>query len=529
MTRASPHLRFSARPAFPSCPAFSSPLVAGIASAVPAAEVPTVRRVRRRPGDPPPPSDAHVLALAPHVRRLALAWLGEDGTDEVDDVVQETLARVLEVRDRLDRAALVPYALTTARNQLVSRSRERSRDRRHAHRLLAPMTTSGPEEEVLRGEEHRALAAALRRLPAADAALLVAHQLDETDTGKLAAETGTTAGAVAARLARARARLRLEFLLHLRGVIPPTSRCRPVLLALAAGDRRRQQAVGAGRHLDRCATCAQLAEPLLSRRRALAGLLPWAPLPLTAPLTPSLTPPTPEPVMAVPAGGPGLAGTGKRGRSGWQTVLALVASALAVLAVFVLLSVLLPAVPAGPSPRLPQGPTAPAAASGAGQAEPEAPPRAGAETPPPGPPPTTRPTPELAGPAAGSVAGPVPARSGTSRLPASVPLASLQGAGRLDRAGNNVRARAVRVLAVPADEGFWIGTRAQERRWVQLAGTGESPITVRPGQRLDFTARLVPTPPGFAHQAGVDPAEGAAQLQHQAVHLAADPTSLRLH
>jgi anti-sigma regulatory factor (Ser/Thr protein kinase) len=41
--------------------------------------------------------------------------------------------------------------------------------------------------------------------------------------------------------------------------------CRPVLLALSSGDRRRQREVDAGRHLLECELCARLSQPLLER------------------------------------------------------------------------------------------------------------------------------------------------------------------------------------------------------------------------------------------------------------------------
>jgi hypothetical protein len=69
-----------------------------------------------------------------------------------------------------------------------------------------------------------------------------------------------TSGAIAMRLARARATLRLEFLLAVRRVELPTDRCRLVLLALSAGDRRRQPKLDAAGHLDTCPTCAALAQ-----------------------------------------------------------------------------------------------------------------------------------------------------------------------------------------------------------------------------------------------------------------------------
>jgi len=95
-------------------------------------------------------------------------------------------------------------------------------------------------------------------------------------------------------------------------------------------------------------------------------------------------------------------------------------------------------------------------------------------------------------------------------------------AGRLaDLAGQRVQARGVRVLAVPADEGFWVGDSEGRRVWVQLrTGQGrESPVGVRPGQRLTFTALVVRNDAGFLRRAGVSQADGAAELARQGAHL----------
>jgi serine/threonine-protein kinase RsbT len=72
---------------------------------------------------------------------------------------------------------------------------------------------------------------------------------------------------VAAQLNRTRARLRVEYLLAIERVEPPTEWCRPVLLAISGGDRRRQREVDAARHLLECALCARLSEPLVGRGR----------------------------------------------------------------------------------------------------------------------------------------------------------------------------------------------------------------------------------------------------------------------
>ena len=74
--------------------------------------------------------------LADVVRRVVRARLGS--VDEVDDLVQETLARVLGARARLDADALAPYAIVTARNLVASHWRRSATNRRNVHRLFDP-------------------------------------------------------------------------------------------------------------------------------------------------------------------------------------------------------------------------------------------------------------------------------------------------------------------------------------------------------------------------------------------------------
>ena len=90
------------------------------------------------------------------------------------------------------------------------------------------------------------------------------------DTASLAAERGSTPGAIAAHLSRTRARLRVEYLLALTDAEPPTDRCRPVLLALSSADRRRQRELDSAGHLLSCDLCARVSSALLDRRPAAA-------------------------------------------------------------------------------------------------------------------------------------------------------------------------------------------------------------------------------------------------------------------
>jgi RNA polymerase sigma factor (sigma-70 family) len=209
-----------------------------------------------------------VLELAPLLRRVIAARV-RDG-QVVEDLVQETLTRVMSARQRLEPQTLAPYAVVTARNLVTSLATSEDRGRRHAHRLIDLREPMLPEEETLRGEERQAITTALGRLPEQDQKALVAHEVEGMDTATLAASRDSTPGAVAAQLSRARAKLRVEYLLELEQAEPPTPRCRPVLLALSAGDRRRQRDLDAGGHLLACAWCARLSEPLLDRRRTAA-------------------------------------------------------------------------------------------------------------------------------------------------------------------------------------------------------------------------------------------------------------------
>lgn len=196
--------------------------------------------------------------------------------DDVDDVVQETAARLWEVRWRLGREEMLGYGIVVARNLVSSKERTEEMARRHAPRLTEADATAGPSEGVLLTEEHAAVRAALDSLRAEDRDLLLEHEVAGTGLGKIAADHGTSSGTVAARLARARARLRVQHLLAYRRVTLPTPRCRPVLEALSLGDRSRQRALHGGEHLLVCPACADLAEPLLRRDRSLTVLAPFA-------------------------------------------------------------------------------------------------------------------------------------------------------------------------------------------------------------------------------------------------------------
>ncbi|MFW3172719.1 sigma-70 family RNA polymerase sigma factor [Geodermatophilus sp. CPCC 206100] len=215
------------------------------------------------------PGTADIAALIPLVRRIVGARVPDATT--ADDLVQETLARVLAAAGRVEPGMLEPYAIVTARNVVTSMWRDQDRQRRHQHRVVDLRPPAAPDEDVLAQEDRAAVAEALTRLSDRERATLLAHEVAGQDTRSLAAELGSTAGAVAAQLNRTRARLRVEYLLASEHVEPPTERCRPVLFAISGGDRRRQREVDAARHLLECDLCARLSEPLMGRGRPRDG------------------------------------------------------------------------------------------------------------------------------------------------------------------------------------------------------------------------------------------------------------------
>jgi serine/threonine-protein kinase RsbT len=124
-----------------------------------------------------------------------------------------------------------------------------------------------PEDDLVLREEGEAVAAALARLSDRERDGLVAHEIEGLGTAALARRWDTSPGAVAAQLNRARAKLRVEYLLHVHGDHPPTGRCRPVLMALSTGEGRRQRELDVGYHLLECDFCGRLSGPLLDRRQ----------------------------------------------------------------------------------------------------------------------------------------------------------------------------------------------------------------------------------------------------------------------
>ena len=204
------------------------------------------------------------IDLVPMLRRVVGARVKDPHT--VDDLVQETLARVMSARGRIEPDKLPHYAAVTARNLVASLAEKNERARLKSHLLVEDAPGESPAAELLRQEERSNVAVALANLPLGDQDLLMEHEVDGQDTLTIAAGRGSTPGAIAARLSRARASLRVEYLLVAEHLEPPTDRCRPVLRALSSGERRRQRELDVSGHLLACSTCAQVKTLMFERR-----------------------------------------------------------------------------------------------------------------------------------------------------------------------------------------------------------------------------------------------------------------------
>ncbi|HSH59637.1 MAG TPA: sigma-70 family RNA polymerase sigma factor, partial [Acidimicrobiales bacterium] len=213
-----------------------------------------------------------VAAVEPVVRRVLASKVYD--AHRLDDLVQETLTRLASSRRDLDGETLVAYAIVSARNLLASDSARSSRRGELQHRLADTRQPEQPEALALAGEQQAALRVALASLSEAERRAVLAHEVEGVNTATIAAEDRSTPGAVAARLARTRAKLRVDYLVAYRRARLPSAECHGVLVAISAGDRRRQSNLGAPEHVLGCTTCAELAPTLLERRLPLAILVP---------------------------------------------------------------------------------------------------------------------------------------------------------------------------------------------------------------------------------------------------------------
>jgi RNA polymerase sigma-70 factor (ECF subfamily) len=190
-----PHLAFSpaSRPLQPSCvfkdvPPLSTKPSQKISSA---ADVEAAFR-------------ADLLAMTPNLRAFALSLVGD--RDRADDLVQDTLLRAIEKRDRFEPGTqLQAWLFTLMRNLFYSEYRKRKREVEDADGLFAAKLSIVPEQPGR--VEFAQLRSALMRLSddQREAVLLIGAEGFSYE--EAAVICGTKVGTIKSRVNRARNRL----------------------------------------------------------------------------------------------------------------------------------------------------------------------------------------------------------------------------------------------------------------------------------------------------------------------------------
>ena len=87
--------------------------------------------------------------------------------------------------------------------------------------------------------------------------------------------------------------------------------------------------------------------------------------------------------------------------------------------------------------------------------------------------------------------------------------------------GRRVSAFGLKVTGVDADEGFWV-QKGDRRAWIQLETSTESPYTVRVGDTVSLSGRVLPHNPDFPSQICFCPGRftSANELSKAPTHLA---------
>ena len=215
-------------------------------------------------GDSDAGDDAEFTDLVPMLRRVVAARVKDPHV--VDDLVQETLVRVMAARSRVEPDKLPQYASVTARNLVASMAEKNDRARSRSHLLVEAVDGESPVTDILRQEQRSIVKAALAQLPAGDRDMLVAHEVDgRTPSRWLPGVDRPPEQSLLDSVAPARACGSNTYCVA-EGIEPPTDRCRPVLRALSSGDRRRQRELDVSGHLLGCAPCARVKTLLFERR-----------------------------------------------------------------------------------------------------------------------------------------------------------------------------------------------------------------------------------------------------------------------
>lgn len=145
---------------------------------------------------------------APRLRQLALkaAATAGAGSDTAEDIAQETMLRLWQMRDDPRLYNPEGYASTIARHLALNQQRRRSTlplDERQA----ATQSVPSPLDLMLRREDEQWLRERIRNLPFTQHAVLRLRQVEHRSNSEIAAILGIKEASVSTLLARARRQL----------------------------------------------------------------------------------------------------------------------------------------------------------------------------------------------------------------------------------------------------------------------------------------------------------------------------------
>jgi RNA polymerase sigma-70 factor (sigma-E family) len=134
--------------------------------------------------------------------RIAAVMLGSRAAAE--DAVQEAFCGLYRRWDLLaDSHNALPYVRSAVMNRCRSELRRQARLQRRADQNLRPLDAESPEQAAILGEEHRAVVAALWRLPARQRESLILRYFMDLSESEVAAAMGISQGTVKSTTSRA--------------------------------------------------------------------------------------------------------------------------------------------------------------------------------------------------------------------------------------------------------------------------------------------------------------------------------------
>jgi len=157
--------------------------------------------------------NAIVRANGPAVFRAAWRILGQSA--DAEDVTQEVFLEAF----RLERSGSVRSWPAMLRRMAVCRALDRLRRRRPAVSIddRSPSSCAGPEADAIAAELAARVSEAIGQLPEREAEVFCLRYFEDLSNQEIADSLGIQAGAVAAALHKARAKLESSLRSHLQG------------------------------------------------------------------------------------------------------------------------------------------------------------------------------------------------------------------------------------------------------------------------------------------------------------------------